>query len=84
MLHLLNVGKNKEIMTGHFSPIRLAGECDHRSLDAGRQSCLSPGEGRPTREPHNCAYPTTENTEAYRGKVTEGRREVTEEHVRMT
>lgn len=40
LLHLLNVGKNKEIMTGHFSPIRLAGESDHRSLDAGRQSFL--------------------------------------------
>lgn len=48
LLHLFNVGKNKEIMTGHFSPIRLAGECDHRSLDAGRQSSLSPARvGQP-------------------------------------
>lgn len=48
MLHLLNVGKNKEIITGHFFPIRLAGEYNHRSLDAWRQSSLRPARvGQP-------------------------------------
>lgn len=71
LLHLLNVGKNKEITTGHFSPIRLAGELDHRSLETVRETVLSQtGEGRPAREPHTRAYPMTPTPKTR--KQTEG------------